>query len=333
MRALLAAECLEPIVVLIPDYDAAKIRDLREKNKLRQTLCFLVCAFATCLAACGGGGGNGDDTSNGGRTYYSNIEGIVTGLATGSSLTLSLNSGSQSLVVTANGRFKFPGLLTFDSSYSVAVASQPTNQSCRVFNGSGPRTGYSNSDGSNIAIYGTNVEVICYSKSALYDFESNSIGDLGISTWGVSSSSSSGLPANSDHAGNYVLKPNSASFVSAGSINVNGQTVPCTKTNFEVSRSVNRVRFDYAVSVSRWTLRFYAGSTLQLENYGTQTGYRSSGSSLREFDGNNGVVNWMHYDSGPLNLGLSIYHFEWVFLRCGPANSTDVMVIDNLIFE
>lgn len=314
--------------------DKISMKDLREKSLAYRTLCLLLCAMAMNLAACGGGGGSGDDASGGSRTYYSNIEGTVTGLAAGTSLALSLNSGSQTLVVTASGSFKFPGLLTFDSSYSVAIASQPSNQSCRVFNGSGPRTGYASNDGSNIEIYGKNVEVICYSKNTLYDFESNSIGDLGISTWEVSLSAALGLPANSGHAGNYVLTPRTASAVSDGSTTVNGQTVPCTKTTLQISRPVNRIRFDFAISVDKATLRFIIDSILGFENYGNPTTYLfPSGSRLRRFDGNNGVVNWMHYDSGPLNPGQSTYHFNWIYFRCGSANSTDVMVIDNLVFE
>lgn len=298
---------------------------LREKNKLRQILGVLVCAITMCLAACGGGGDSGGDTPNGTRTYYSQVGGVVSGLPTGSSLILSLNSGSQSLPITANGSFKFPTLLPFDSSYSVAVSSQSSGASCRVFDGIGSRTGKINSDGSNVEIYSGNVSVNCYPTSTLYNFENGSIGDLSISTWGVSTSASSGLPSNSTHAGNYVLRPNSGSAVSTGS---------CTSTSLQISRSVNRIRFDFAISANKGTLRFYIGSILGFENYGKPTSYLfPSGSRLREFDGNNDTVNWMHYDSGPLNLGQSIYHFDWIYSKCGPANGTDLIVIDNLVFE
>lgn len=60
----------------------------------------------------------------------------VSGLASGTSVTLALSNG-QTLAVAANGLFAFPGTLTTGTSYSVSVATQPAGKTCVVSNGSG----------------------------------------------------------------------------------------------------------------------------------------------------------------------------------------------------
>jgi hypothetical protein len=82
-----------------------------------------------------------------GATYT--VGGNVSGLA-GSGLVLSLN-GSQSLPVSANGAFTFPGALPDGSAYAVTVGTQPSGQTCTVANGSGLISG------GNV----TNVAVTC----------------------------------------------------------------------------------------------------------------------------------------------------------------------------
>lgn len=66
------------------------------------------------------------------------VGGTVTGLL-GSSLELSLNSGEQTLALHTNGSFAFPSPLASGTSYSVAIASQPSSptQNCALSNASG----------------------------------------------------------------------------------------------------------------------------------------------------------------------------------------------------
>ncbi|MES9943839.1 MAG: hypothetical protein ABW080_02655 [Candidatus Thiodiazotropha sp.] len=87
------------------------------------------------LVACGGGGGGGssDDGDTTGTTYT--LSGTLTGL-TGSGLVLQ-NNGSDDLALSSDGSFSFATGLSDGSTYSVSVATQPTDQSCTVGNGSG----------------------------------------------------------------------------------------------------------------------------------------------------------------------------------------------------
>ncbi|MEI6872644.1 MAG: hypothetical protein WCL08_10215, partial [Verrucomicrobiota bacterium] len=64
------------------------------------------------------------------------ISGSVSGLATGQQVTL-YNNGGDPLIISANGSFTFPTLISFGSSYSVSVNTQPTGEICTVSNGSG----------------------------------------------------------------------------------------------------------------------------------------------------------------------------------------------------
>ena len=64
------------------------------------------------------------------------IGGTVSGLNTGSSVTL-LDNGGDPLTVTANGAFKFKTALATGVKYAVTVGTQPTGETCTVTNGSG----------------------------------------------------------------------------------------------------------------------------------------------------------------------------------------------------
>jgi len=64
------------------------------------------------------------------------IGGTVSGLNTGTSVTL-LDNGGDSLTVTVNGTFKFKTALASGKTYSVTVGTQPTGETCTVTNGSG----------------------------------------------------------------------------------------------------------------------------------------------------------------------------------------------------
>ena len=68
-------------------------------------------------------------------TTSSSLGGTVSGLAAGTSVTLS--NGGVLLPVAANGAFAFPGILATGSTYNVSVATQPAGQTCTVSTPSG----------------------------------------------------------------------------------------------------------------------------------------------------------------------------------------------------
>jgi hypothetical protein len=87
------------------------------------------------------------------------VGGNVSGLS-GSGLVLSLNSGSQTLPVSANGSFTFPTGLTNGAAYAVIVGTQPSGgDNCTVSNGSGTIAG------ANV----TNVSVTCANDTIFAD--------------------------------------------------------------------------------------------------------------------------------------------------------------------
>src|SRR5579872_1063896 len=64
------------------------------------------------------------------------IGGTVSGLNTGTSVTL-LDNGGNALKVTANGAFTFTIGLATGKTYKVTVGTQPTGETCTVTNGTG----------------------------------------------------------------------------------------------------------------------------------------------------------------------------------------------------
>lgn len=92
------------------------------------------------------------------------VGGTVSNLL-GAGCTISLNGGSP-LALTANGPFTFPTQLPNGSSYSVAVASQPTgpNQSCTVTNGTGVIAG---ANVTNVGLNCTTTAASCTSATSL----------------------------------------------------------------------------------------------------------------------------------------------------------------------
>ncbi len=84
------------------------------------------------LAACGGGGGSG---SNPMPQAYT-IGGVVSGLATGESVTLTDN-GTDTLSVSGDTTFVFATKIDQNGSYTVAVKTQSAGQNCAVSSGSG----------------------------------------------------------------------------------------------------------------------------------------------------------------------------------------------------
>jgi hypothetical protein len=68
----------------------------------------------------------------------SSVGGTVTGLGFGLSLTLldTYPAGAQTLIVSTNGAFVFPGLVPLpDNAFSVSVQAQPSGQTCTINGG------------------------------------------------------------------------------------------------------------------------------------------------------------------------------------------------------
>jgi Galactose oxidase, central domain len=82
------------------------------------------------------------------------IGGTVSGLSSGGNLILDDNGAFDSLTIVENGAFEFGRTLAAGSAYAVAVATQPTGQTCTVTNGSGTAN-------ANV----TNVTVVCAATS------------------------------------------------------------------------------------------------------------------------------------------------------------------------
>jgi hypothetical protein len=99
--------------------------------------------FVASLAACGGGGGTSAALGNntGSNSTYA-IGGMVTGLASGTSLVLQ-NNGGDDLSITANGTFVFATSLADTAAYAVTVLTQPAGQTCTVTNATGTVAGAS----------------------------------------------------------------------------------------------------------------------------------------------------------------------------------------------
>jgi hypothetical protein len=68
-------------------------------------------------------------------TTTASLGGTVTGLAAGTSLTLS-NAGTQ-LIVAANGEFAFPGILAAGTAYNVTIVTQPAGHNCTLAGATG----------------------------------------------------------------------------------------------------------------------------------------------------------------------------------------------------
>ena len=79
------------------------------------------------------------------------IGGSVTGLASGTQVTL-LNNGADPAVVTANTTFTFATPVAYNSSYAVTVGTQPVGQTCTVSN---------NGSGSGVTANVSSVSISC----------------------------------------------------------------------------------------------------------------------------------------------------------------------------
>jgi len=93
----------------------------------------------TCTVSNGSGSGvvanvNNIIVSCSNVTYT--VSGSVTGLGSGTQVTLQNNAGNAT-TVSANGSFTFSTPVAYNGSYAVTVGTQPTGQTCTVSNGSG----------------------------------------------------------------------------------------------------------------------------------------------------------------------------------------------------
>ena len=100
---------------------------------------FMAAVVAAVLAGCGGSG-------------LATIGGTVTGLSTGTAVTLQINGG-ETLVIGSDGNFKFQNELNGDKTYDIVIVTQPLNGACAVTNGSG----HVDRNGSDV----NNITVLC----------------------------------------------------------------------------------------------------------------------------------------------------------------------------
>ncbi len=94
-------------------------------------------------------GGCSSSSTSGTTTPTYTVGGTVTGLTSGTQLTL-LDNGGNALAVSAVGSFQFSAAIASGSQYAVTVGTQPVAQTCSVNRGSG-----------TIFANVTNVTVIC----------------------------------------------------------------------------------------------------------------------------------------------------------------------------
>jgi large repetitive protein len=107
----------------------------------------------TCTVTGGQGsqlGGNVTGVSIVCSTNTFTIGGTLSGLATGTQVTLD-NNGADPLTLTANGGFTFATPVAYGGAYNVTVGTPPTGQTCTVSNGTG----------TNLSANITNVNVAC----------------------------------------------------------------------------------------------------------------------------------------------------------------------------
>ena len=101
------------------------------KNLILITSRWLALALISGLAFVGCGGSTDFNSS------AFNVGGTVSGLNNSTSVRLTYGNSANTVTVAQNGSFQFPQSLPFNTSYAVTVATQPTNQTCIVTNGSG----------------------------------------------------------------------------------------------------------------------------------------------------------------------------------------------------
>ena len=132
---------------------------------------FLAFSIAVILSACGGGGGGGESSVAGGgvtvnQTTYS-VGGTVSGLPAGVSLIIE-NNRTETLTISANGKFTFATRLTSGSTFGLTITKQPTEVLCSAKNESGK---LESENVANIIINCTNTTVFASSPTLLPDLQ------------------------------------------------------------------------------------------------------------------------------------------------------------------
>lgn len=122
----------------------------------KTTRCYFAMALVllvTQIIGCSAGGGRVTLP----KTAFT-VGGKVTGLAGGNIKLILQNNGGDTVTMTANGDYRFGGLLANGATYSVLVNTAPTGMTCDVANGSGTVAG------ADV----TNVNVSCAATATTY---------------------------------------------------------------------------------------------------------------------------------------------------------------------
>jgi|GEM_PF-6457189 hypothetical protein len=215
---------------------------------------FLLCCIVlgvVAFTACGGGTVAG--TTPPPPTYT--IGGTVSGLH---GTVVLVDNGGNSLPLTANGTFKFPGTVNSGASYNVTVNTQPSSQTCDVTNGSGMAT-------SNV----TNVQVTCTNVTTTYTIGGTASGLTGTLVLLNNASDSLSIATN----GSFVFK---TAISSGANYNVTVQTPPsgqtCAVANGSGKATSNVTNIQVTCTTATFTIggsvSALAGTGLVLQNNG-----------------------------------------------------------------
>ena len=217
---------------------------------------------ALSLAACGGSGGSSASAGAGTKSYT--IGGTVTGL-TSSGLTLTDN-GTDTLTVAANSSsFTFSQMVQAGAAYAVAVATQPSNETCTVSAASGTASG----NVSNVAVACTQLYTIGGSISGLSAsglvLQLNGQYSLSVPASASSYVFSQALAAGTAYQVTVATQPNDETCTvspSSGTVsgNVTNVNVTCSLTTYSISGTIS------GLSASGLQLQFYsAGPDLSVQ--------------------------------------------------------------------
>jgi 6-phosphogluconolactonase (cycloisomerase 2 family) len=151
------------------------------------------------------------------------IGGSVTGLQSGTQVTLDNNSADPT-IVTSNTTFSFATKVAYTGSYTVTVGTQPNGQTCTVSNGSG----------TNVAADVSNVSVSCSVNPVFFyigNYGSNNVLGYEFNPFTGSDSSTSGSPYGAGTYDRWVTATPAGTFVyttNQNSANVSGYSVNAT---------------------------------------------------------------------------------------------------------
>ncbi len=263
---------------------------------------FLVLA-AGCLAGCGGGAGGGFSATH-------TIGGSISGLAS-SGLVLTDNGADSLMVPSGAMTFTFAQALTAGATYDVAVATQPSGETCAVTAGSGTVTG-------NV----TTVSVTCVAGA------SYTVGGT------VSGLTASGLVLQLNGANNLSVASGASTFTfptalrSGAAYTVTEEAPPsgeaCTVASgtATVTANVTNVRVTCSALATAYTI---SGSISGLTALGLHLQFYSAGQSLAVASGAT-TYAYTEVPSGT-NVALSIVtQPDWQ--TCTPSSSNYSGVIN-----